>query len=71
MVGEKKEGDVMTFRWEQKEIEYHQNHIRDITHCSGTPFDEKCSICNDLYSILEGMKLTQQKYVYIKGQPDY
>ena len=56
----------MTYRWSKSDVEKHLNHISE-----GKQYNDECMICTDLYSILVGMELTGQKYVYIKGQPEY
>ncbi len=61
----------MTYRWSLSDLETHDAHIQDTVHSSGKSYEQDCRVCRELYSILEAMKLTNQSYVYIQGQPEY
>jgi len=56
----------LTYRWSKSNLEQHVNHISN-----GVVYEEGCIVCAELHSILAAMELTDQKYVYIKGQPEY
>ncbi len=55
----------MTYRWSQKQISDMIEAIHEGYKISSE------DLYYDLVSILAAMELTDQKYVYIKGQPEY